>query len=363
MKNQNAIGEKYNHWTVIDVVMNEKRHEYEWICMCDCGNIVQQRTYNVKSGKSKQCRECSSKNKVSKNPKKLKRENTSISYIGKQYGELIVEDDYYDKKLKCRIFKCKCSCGQTRLAKRYKVLNGEITHCASKIHRLSNNNTKYIGYKSGDLTVKSFVYDENLQMIKWVCECSCGKTREVIPYFIKHNLATACIECTNEKIRLQNKENNKTHGLSNERLYKIWSGMKARCYNPKNENYKNYGGRGISICEEWRNDFLPFYNWAMDNGYEDYLTIDRINNDGNYEPNNCRWATYKQQANNKRNPTPKLYLTIDGVKKPIIEWAKESEFTTPAIMYRLNTKHMSGKEAVFGERKAYQNYVKWGEDL
>lgn len=69
MKNQNAIGEKYNHWTVIDVVMNEKRHEYEWICMCDCGNIVQQRTYNIKSGKSKQCRECSSKNKVSKNPK------------------------------------------------------------------------------------------------------------------------------------------------------------------------------------------------------------------------------------------------------------------------------------------------------
>lgn len=85
-----------------------------------------------------------------------------------------------------------------------------------------------------------------------------------------------------------------------ERLHRIWQDMKTRCYNPKHESYKNYGGRGITVCEEWRKDFTAFYLWAIEHGYDKSLSIDRINNDGNYEPNNCRWATTKEQAKNKR---------------------------------------------------------------
>lgn len=88
--------------------------------------------------------------------------------------------------------------------------------------------------------------------------------------------------------------------MSNRRLSSIYQGMKQRCYNTKRPNYKYYGGRGIVICDEWLNSPQAFYNWAMANGYQENLTIDRINTDGNYEPQNCRWASFKEQAANKR---------------------------------------------------------------
>lgn len=107
------------------------------------------------------------------------------------------------------------------------------------------------------------------------------------------------------------------HGMSNTRIYKLWQDIKKRCYNENNRAYKYYGGRGIKMCEEWKNDFLSFYNWAINNEYSDELTIDRINVDGDYEPNNCRWVTNEIQANNK---TSNRYFTIDNETKSLADW-------------------------------------------
>lgn len=121
------------------------------------------------------------------------------------------------------------------------------------------------------------------------------------------------------------------HGLSNHRLYSIWSGMKDRCYNDTNPNYIYYGARGIVVSDEWLHDnegFINFYNWSKNNGYSDDLTIDRKNNDGNYEPNNCRWATMKEQANNKRNniKIKNKECEFEGVSRfELIKYIKELE--------------------------------------
>ena len=116
------------------------------------------------------------------------------------------------------------------------------------------------------------------------------------------------------------------------RLYNSWKHMKERCNNPSCRDYRHWGGRGITVCEAWNSDFLAFKEWALANGYEEGLTIDRVNNDGNYEPSNCRWATKKEQSNNKRDLH---YITYKGETKTLSEWSVITGVAVTTLYMRL----------------------------
>lgn len=122
------------------------------------------------------------------------------------------------------------------------------------------------------------------------------------------------------------------HGKSNTRLFRIWAHIKDRCFNNKNDAYKNYGARGIGMFPEWKNDFMAFYNWAMANGYRDNLTIDRIDNNSGYSPNNCRWITMKEQHRNTRRNT---FLIYRGEKRCVSEWGELLGISKETLLSRI----------------------------
>lgn len=125
---------------------------------------------------------------------------------------------------------------------------------------------------------------------------------------------------------------NYKHGLCKTRLYRIWCKMKERCYNEKNIKYKDYGGRGIKICEDWLSDFAKFYDWSVNNGYNDELTLDRIDFNGNYEPKNCHWATQQEQQNNRRD---NVHINVNGKDFTISQLAKLIKSKPASVAYRL----------------------------
>ena len=130
---------------------------------------------------------------------------------------------------------------------------------------------------------------------------------------------------------------NVKHNMYKSRIYGIWSGLKDRCYNSHNCQYHNYGGRGIKVCDEWQ-EFEPFKEWALKNGYDDTLTLDRVDFNGDYKPNNCRWITIQAQQYNKRN---NHLLTYNGRTQTLTEWADERGIKRNTLDARINRSHWS----------------------
>lgn len=183
------------------------------------------------------------------------------------------------------------------------------------------------GQRFGRLTTVKVV-GKNKKGAVWLCKCDCGNEAKVNAY----NLGRITYSCGCLQKEIVG-ERHTTHHQTNTRLYHIWSSMKHRCRNPKLKEYPRYGGRGIKVSDEWSSSFESFEKWAKENGYEDSLTLDRIDVNGNYEPSNCRWTTMFEQQSNKRN---NVFLTYKGETHTAMEWSRRTNISYTALIQRVH---------------------------
>lgn len=193
-----------------------------------------------------------------------------------------------------------------------------------------NSDEIMLGKKFGILTVIKREHDKYFPNGRhrdlWLCKCECGVKKIVLGPDLRYGKTTSC-GCKKKQ------GSRRTHGGTHTRLFKIWSDMKSRCYNKNNKSYARYGGRGISVCREWVDSFENFRNWAVRNGYEESLTIDRIDNDGNYCPENCRWATVKSQM---QNTSRNRRLWLNGEIHTLSEWSDITGIKSHTIARRID---------------------------
>ena len=197
-------------------------------------------------------------------------------------------------------WECQCSCGNTVIVRGNALSSGVCKSCGClNMEKRKSRRMNLVGQVFGRLTVLEKVPNKGKHTY-WKCRCSCGNLVEVRTNTLRTGQTQSC-GCLKREITSQLlSQRNLKHNMCQTRLCRIWYGMKDRCYRPTNSRYKYYGAKGVTVCEEWRTDFLPFYNWSVRHGYQANLTIDRINPYGNYEPSNCRWITIQEQQRNKR---------------------------------------------------------------
>lgn len=198
------------------------------------------------------------------------------------------------------------------------------------------------GKRFGRLTVIG-IDDRNTKKTYYFCQCDCGNVKSIRSDGLTSGTVKSC-GCLHSESARENVEKNHKHKMSGTRPYEIWQGMKGRCYNIHDARYDRYGGRGITVCDEWKDDFSAFYKWALDNGYSDDLTIDRIDNDKGYSPDNCRWATIETQC---RNRCSNIKITIGNATKTLTEWCEIFELDYRTINARYNRNGFKGIDDLF----------------
>ena len=208
------------------------------------------------------------------------------------------------------------------------------------------NYKSLIGKRFKALTIIEFSHYANDYQTHWLCKCDCGVVKSMNLVNLKSDRVKSCGCLKTERI----KKLMTTHNKSNHPLYTVWKGMKARCYNPKEKYYYNYGGRGVRVCDSWLNDFSAFYEWAINNGWQKGLELDKDINDTSgllvYSPATCKFVTKLDNANKKRN---NKIIEIDGVSKTVTEWALSLGVSRNMVNDRLKA-GWDNKRAVFAPK-------------
>lgn len=262
------------------LVAREYVGDGKWLCECDCGNECYVKGSYLRRGDTKSCG-C------------LYREGRSVPQVdltGRRFGKLTVVSyagsSYWD---------CKCECGRETTVLGARLLDGQTKSCGCLRHVPYSLND-LTGMRFGKLVVRDYMGGS-----KWLCDCDCGRETVVATHALSSGGTKSCGCLAHEKTVARNT----THGESGTRLYRVYRGMINRCYNANTDAYASYGGRGIKICDEWLSDFLAFKKWAYASGYDPdaprgKCTINRIDNDGDYCPDNCEWTDSKSQRANQR---------------------------------------------------------------
>ena len=290
----------------------------QWLCKCDCGNLKKCFTYPLTSGITKDCG-CQKGKYIS--------DSLSRNLIGRRYGKLVVvgEAGYKENGTKKqKLWLCKCDCGNEIVATTV-ALNGGHKRSCGCLRR-----SDIIGKKFGMLTVLEYCGRDKNHESLWRCRCDCGNERICQLQYLKKSKMPTC-GCINPLEK---------HGKSHSRIYFLWKGMKARCYNKNEKAYKHYGGRGIKVCDEWldkESGFENFQKWIYSVGYDDSKlgreqSVDRIDVNGNYEPSNCRLATQKEQLNNQRRNINIEYM---GKVMTAKQWSEELGIDYKTIKNRI----------------------------
>lgn len=199
-----------------------------------------------------------------------------------------------------------------------------------------------INLKYGDIFGRLTVIEKDAEKsghdVFWKCRCKCGNIVSIRSSHLANDKTKSCGCYRVEKTI----KRHKTHGHCGESIHNVWMEMGNRCNNVNCKAYKDYGGRGIKVCDEWLSSFENFYEWAIANGYKKGLTIDRIDNNGNYEPDNCRWITHRENCWNRRNT---LYIMYKGITKPLPQWCYELGLSYSKTRQRLKVLHWSVERA------------------
>lgn len=261
-----------------------------------------------------------------------------MNITGQRYGKLTVKS--YVGKSK---WLCVCDCGNETV-----VRQGNLTGCHTKscgCYKTEN----IIGKKFGRLVVIQNVGKNKRNHNLYLCKCDCGNEKIICSGSIKSGNTKSC-GCLTKEIASQN---NRKHGKRNTKLYSTYNSMKQRCANIKDKYAHIYSLRNIKVCEEWlgENGFLNFYEWAINNGYKEYLSIDRIDNNKGYSPDNCRWVTMETQQNNRRN---NRLISYKGETKTLSQWAKSVNINVGCLWSRLKN-GWDIEKALFAPKRGKEN--------